>query len=97
VRTFLTQALKSSQGEEDWLRFFALMGSALAIREKSDALVPDTPTQKSALVRELRQLAKKLNVERALRMYGQALQVGRHGEGKGNHFFLLKLDPARAL
>jgi hypothetical protein len=33
VGTFTRQALKSSQGEEDWLRFFALMGSAHAIRE----------------------------------------------------------------
>jgi hypothetical protein len=31
VGTFLQQALKSSQGEERWLRFFALMGSALAV------------------------------------------------------------------
>ena len=97
VGTFLSQALKSSQGEKDWLRFFALMGSALAIREKSEAVVPDTPTQKSELVSELRALAKKLNVENALRMYGQALQVGREGAGRGNHFFLLKLDPARRL
>src|ERR1019366_9744121 len=42
VGTFIQQALKSSQGEEDWLRFFALMGSAIAYREHGE-LVPDTP------------------------------------------------------
>jgi hypothetical protein len=47
------------------------------------------------LVKELRGLAKKLNVENALRMYGQALNVGRDGAGKGNHFFLLRLEPQR--
>jgi hypothetical protein len=95
VGTFLSQALKSSQGEEDWLRFFALMGSALAIREKSTALVPNTPVKPTELVRELRALAKKLNVQSALRMYGRALNVGREGAGKGNHFFLLRLEPQR--
>jgi hypothetical protein len=95
VGTFLSQALKSSQGEEDWLRFFALMGSALAIREKSEALVPNTPLKQKELTRELRALATKLNVEKALQMYGQALNVGREGAGKGNHFFLLRLEPQR--
>jgi len=40
VGLFTQQALKSSRGEMDWLRFFALMGSALAIREHQ-SLVPD--------------------------------------------------------
>jgi ppGpp synthetase/RelA/SpoT-type nucleotidyltranferase len=97
VGTFLSQALKSSQGEEDWLRFFALMGSALAIRERSSALVPNTPSKPAELVKELRSLAKELNVQNALRMYGQALNVGREGAGKGNHFFLLRLEPQRGL
>jgi ppGpp synthetase/RelA/SpoT-type nucleotidyltranferase len=33
VGTFIQQALKSSQGEDEWLRFFCLMGSAIALRE----------------------------------------------------------------
>jgi putative GTP pyrophosphokinase len=41
VGTFLSQALKSSQGQDVWLRFFALMGSAVALREGAD-LVADT-------------------------------------------------------
>ena len=46
VGTFTRQALKSSRGEADWLRFFALMGSALALREKTP-LVPGTPTTRA--------------------------------------------------
>lgn len=53
VGTFLKQALKSSQGHVEWLRFFALMGSALALRERT-ALVPETPTERSQLFDELR-------------------------------------------
>ena len=46
--TFIGQALKSSQGEADWLRFFCLMGSAIAIRENTNP-VPDTPTSRYKL------------------------------------------------
>lgn len=41
VGTFTRQALKSSQGEDDWLRFFSLVGSAFAMREATP-LVPGT-------------------------------------------------------
>ncbi len=74
---------------------YLYFGSALAIREKSTALVPNTPTNPRELVKELRGLTTKLNVQNALRMYGQALSVGREGAGKGNHFFLLRLEPQR--
>jgi hypothetical protein len=52
VGTFIHQALKSSVGEADWLRFFALMGSALALRERT-TLVPGTPTKRPELMEEL--------------------------------------------
>jgi hypothetical protein len=62
--TFTNQALKSSAGSTDWLRFFVLMGNVIAIREKSH-LVPGAPTGK-ALLDELRQLATSLKVKRTL-------------------------------
>jgi ppGpp synthetase/RelA/SpoT-type nucleotidyltranferase len=96
VGTFLRQALKSSQGEEDWLRFFALMGSSLALREGSSALVPNTPSNRTELIRDLRKLASKLNVATSLQMYGHALKVGREGVDKGHHFYLMKLEPSNA-
>ena len=43
VGTLQQQALKSSQGEEDWLRFFALTSAAFSHREESPP-VPGTPT-----------------------------------------------------
>lgn len=95
VGTFLRQSLKSSQGEEQWLRFFALMGSALAIREGSSSLVPNTPTSQKELTKELRKYARDLNVANSLRMYGQALNVGRQGAEKGNQFYLMKLEPKK--
>jgi hypothetical protein len=34
VGTFIQQPLKSSQGEEDWLRFFIVMSSDMAFLDK---------------------------------------------------------------
>jgi hypothetical protein len=93
VGTFLKQALKSSQGHAEWLRFFALMGSALALRERT-AVVPDTPVSREELFTELRQKAEELDVERRLEAYGNALQTLEEQSVANAHFFLLALDPA---
>jgi len=94
VGTFIRQALKSSRGEADWLRFFSLMGSALARREGT-ALVPDTPSSNRDLVRELRKVARQLDVEGRLTSYGAALQTLERPSAKQAqaHYFLLALDP----
>jgi hypothetical protein len=94
VGTFIQQALKSSQGEEDWLRFFALMGTAIAFREHSPP-VPGTPPNRRELKEELRHLAQQLNVENRLQTFGAALRtVETAGAPKKAHYFLLTLDPA---
>jgi hypothetical protein len=94
VGTFIHQALKSSQGEEEWLRFFALMGSALALVEGT-ATVPETPTTRADIRDELQHYVEKLDVIARLRAYGDALQFTEHIDGlKGAHFFLLQLNAA---
>jgi hypothetical protein len=92
VGTFTRQALKSSQGEKEWLRFFALMGSAIAVRERS-ALVPGTPAERRLLKKELGHYAKKLDVAHRLRTYGSALQTLEQS-AQDAHYYLLKLDPS---
>ncbi|MDP8981239.1 MAG: RelA/SpoT domain-containing protein [Acidobacteriota bacterium] len=92
VGTFTRQALKSSFGEENWLRFFALMGSAIAIRERTK-VVPGTPTGRQAMTRELRKVARQLDVENHLRTYGLAIQTLDEPSTKNAHYFLLELDP----
>jgi hypothetical protein len=93
VGTFIRQALKASQGEEAWLRFFMLMGTAIAERERT-APVPGTPTSKKELVRELRKYERLLDVEARLNAYGAALQTLEQPSVKGAHYFLLHLDPS---
>lgn len=92
VGTFLSQALKSSLGEEEWLRFFSLMGSAFALKERC-APVPGTPSSATSLVREIRRVEKALSVRHALSMYQQAIKVTSEGDQRDNHYFLLVLEP----
>jgi hypothetical protein len=92
VGTFIRQALKSSLGEKEWLRFFALMGSAIAQREKTPQ-VPGTPTNRQALKGEIKDLGKTLNVVDRLHTYGSAIQAIEMPEVVGADYYLLELRP----
>jgi hypothetical protein len=92
VGTFIQQALKASRGEKEWLRFFALMGTALALREKQPA-VPDTPESETALRRELRHYMRKLDVVPRLQAYGSAMRTLEGVGTRTARYFLLSLDP----
>lgn len=97
VGTFRQEMLKSDQGDEDWLRFFALMGTAIALREKCP-IVPDTPKSAADLADGLRSYVNALDVIGQLSRYQTALSIApslqQHPSLKGNHYFLLELDPA---
>jgi hypothetical protein len=91
VGTFTRQALKSSQGEEAWLRFFALMGTAIA-RIEGTPPVPDTPTNDDDLINELKDAEHELNAVSKLIAFSTApYQIETESAGK-NHFFLMELD-----
>ena len=91
VDTFTRQALKSSQGEEDWLRFFALMGTAIAIIEGTPP-VPGTPSNVDDLVSELKDAEYRLDAVRKLRAFRIApVELDNFPKGKV-HFFLMELD-----
>lgn len=92
VGTFLKQALKSSQGHAEWLRFFALMSSVIAVREKTP-LVPGTPEDRVELLKETRIKALDLDVVRRLGAYGDTLKALEEPGVVGGHYFLLALDP----
>ncbi|XDA97886.1 RelA/SpoT domain-containing protein [Sulfitobacter sp. LCG007] len=90
VGIFTKQALKSSQGDEDWLRFFALMGSAIAAIEGCNP-VPGTPTDKEKLASEIEELAAKLHVSEMLMAYNTTIE--HVSKVKGAKYFLLRLEP----
>lgn len=90
VGLFTGQALKASQGDEEWLRFFAVMSSQQAIRERLPT-IPGTPTDRAALRAELRDLTESLKAIQRLQAYGAALlRVDRVFPNA--YFFLLELD-----
>lgn len=93
VATFSGHPLKSGGGPVDWRRFFALMSSAIAVREKSP-LVPDTPTDQKQLVDELRALTKKLNVITVLNGWRSSLKHLPTKDSADAVMFLLALDPS---
>jgi hypothetical protein len=92
AQTFTGQALKSKvkTASKSWLRFFALMGSAIALREQC-APVPNTPKNRCTLARQLRTLERKEKIIQQLVAWGQAVQhLQAHGQHA--HTFLLILD-----
>ena len=92
VGTFIRQALKSSVGEDQWLRFFALMGTAIAHLEGTPR-VRDTPDDEGELLGELRDLSDRLDVVNRLRAYGYAIKqiVDTSDE---SYYMILELDPS---
>lgn len=92
VGTLLDQSLKSSEGSADWLRFFALVGSAFAFVERTHP-VPDTPDSPAELAREIRRLHSKLKVRATLDTYRHALQATEQKGIGESALFLLSLDP----
>lgn len=96
VGTLQQQALKSSQGEKDWLRFFALASSAFALREGTEP-VPGTPISYRDLVSEMRDYVRSLDLAKRLQAYGHAMRFlasPQHNKND-NHYFLLEMNPAQ--
>jgi ppGpp synthetase/RelA/SpoT-type nucleotidyltranferase len=92
-QTFTGQALKSKvkSASEAWLRFFALMGSAIALREKRPT-VPGTPQTRKELVEELKFLSDQENILELISGWGQAMQRVQSASDHAETFLLL-LDP----
>ncbi len=95
VDFFQRQQLKTGGGNAEWKRFFALMGTALAVQEKT-ARVPGTPSDDRAVEDELRALAISLDVRRRLDSYRRALAPIIRPSTKGAGSFLLVLTPSRS-
>jgi hypothetical protein len=95
VGTFTRQALKSSQGEAEWLRFFELMGTVVAINENTKPVF-NTPADTDELVNEIAKYASDLDIISRLERFRQALQqIEAPDLTDGNaRYFLLELDPS---
>ena len=90
VGTFSGQALKSSEGDEGWLRFFALMASEIAFSEECP-LVPDTADSRDILRREIAAAAGTLDAVARLERYRRTLKVleGHVRNGQAEYFHIV--------
>jgi hypothetical protein len=98
VGAFTKQALKSSRGATEWLRFFALMASYIA-RNENSPIVPDTPKDDAELKSELWDCANKLNAFSQLEGFQRSMGAIDDPTLKGSGYYLLQLNtnstPAR--
>lgn len=93
VDFFTKQAIKSNEGQKEWVDFFKLVSSAFAIMEKTPT-IPGTPKNKKELYRQIKIQEEKLHVIKVMEGWTQAVKV--FGEMSGRkpdvQFFLLELD-----
>jgi hypothetical protein len=92
VGAFTQQALKSSRGEAEWLRFFALMGSFIAQKEKSAVLVPNTPQEEQQLKSEIRDYVRQLNAFQQFDAFRTSISATSEPKMKGAKYYLLELN-----
>ena len=91
IGLFTGDDLKSNLGDARWLRFFALMSSVIT-RIETSPVVPETPTDKTQLEREIRFLAKELDAETQLAMYATLASSQLPRQSKSNSLLVLELN-----
>ncbi len=93
VDFFTRQAIKSNEGQKEWMDFFRLVSSALALIEDTP-LVPNTPDKKEELYNKIKEKEKELQVIKVMKGWTQAINVFEQAVRKKPklEFFLLELD-----
>ena len=91
VGTFTRNELKSSLGDETWLRFFALISSVVARLENAQP-VPNTPSNPNELLDEIRKCDKSLGILERLAAFQSLTSELENLRGINNHWVGLELD-----
>lgn len=94
VDHFTRQAIKSNEGEKEWMDFFRLVSSAFANMEKTP-IIPATPIDRNELRKQLQELAKKLKVVRKMNEWAKIHKIIEDFEKGAKDkfdFYLLNLD-----
>jgi len=93
--TFTAQNLKSDHplvSDERWVRFFALMGSVMAMREGGGP-VKGTPSEKAKLLGELKILSTALRVSEIMNRWNTATEIiNAAANDPQAHHFLIELQ-----
>lgn len=88
--TFTKVALKSNKGQPHWLRFFALMGSMLAIKEGTP-VGPDMPNSVEEIREELRHLNRTHYIIAAFENFKAVIPSIE--QQRNAFYYLIELDP----
>ncbi|MBU0472119.1 MAG: RelA/SpoT domain-containing protein, partial [Nanoarchaeota archaeon] len=94
VGHFTKQALKSNEGEEEWLTFFKLISTVFAKKENLP-LVPDTPIDETDLYNKIKELTDRLQIIEKIKSWATLIKLIGEIEKKESHkpyFYLLELD-----
>jgi putative GTP pyrophosphokinase len=93
VDFFTRQAIKSNEGQKEWIDFFRLVSSAFAKMENCNC-VPDTPNDEKELYSQIKKKETELNVIKVMNGWASAIQVFKKAvkEKPKLQFFLLELD-----
>ena len=91
--TFLGKALKSSQGDQEWLKFFALTASAFAHLEKTPPIPGYENLSKKETFQAVIEIEKKLGVMDKMRAFTTAAKtIHKDKDGKGWFYHLIILN-----
>lgn len=90
--TFLDHALKSSEGPEEWLKFFSLAGSAFAHCEKCAPVPGYELLSRKDTFKQTEAEAVRLNVRHHLRAFSVAANAIIEDKHKGS-YHLIVLNP----
>ena len=92
VDFFTRQAIKSNEGQKDWITFFKLVSSAFAQFENCPR-VPETPENNEELYSLIRQKEKELQVRTKMNHWTNTIRQFEQIKDKTkSQFFLLELD-----
>ena len=91
VGAFTGNDLKSNVGDPTWLRFFALMSTAIAQREGTPE-VPETPTNPRELVEEIEECDRILGVSGRLAAFQHLTRRLQALRRISNHWVVLELN-----
>lgn len=88
VGTFLHYSLKSSEGPEEWLKFFALVGSAFAYLEGSPLVPGHEHLDRDQTFNAITSEARRLAIRNILVGYSSALQAIPAGTLRGAYYLI---------
>ena len=93
VGFFTGQAIKSNEGQKEWVDFFRLVSSAFA-RLENCPLIPNTPLDEKELFLLIKKKEKEMNVIAKLKSWTKSIKLldEELKNKKNSRFFLLELD-----